>query len=231
MSASIECRACPGAAHELFSCLSHEQRARLARAAVPHLYHPQESLFHSGTPALALYCVRSGTIKLFRWLHNGDQVVVGARGAGDLLGMRALLTETPFATTATALEPSIVCTIPRESVLELVCESSAMGYQLLKRLARDSCMLEDQLVERTHDRVGKRTARFLLQQMRGHKTEASRPEPIGLSMSREEMAQFVGTTPETLSRTLHRFAADGILDVERRQIRVLNISALMRAAG
>ena len=230
MPGPAECRACPGAAHDLFSCLLREQRSRLANCAVPHLYRPHETLFHAGTPALALYCVRSGTLKLFRRLNHGEEVVVGVRGAGDLLGLRGVLAGICHATTAMTLDPAVVCAIPGEAFLGLVRESPMMGYRLLKRLANDSRLLEEQLVERTHNRVGKRTAQFLLRQVQMRAVRASGGARIGVSMRREQMAQLIGTTPETLSRTLHGFAADGILEVDRKRIRVRDVPALIKLA-
>lgn len=230
MSTSVDCRSCTGAAHDLFSCLLDEQRAKLSKAAVPHAYGPHESIFHSGTPSLALYCVRSGSVKLFRRVNNGDEFVVGIRGPGDLLGLRGVLAGTPYAATAMTLEPAVICAIPGESFLSLLRENPLMGFRLLQRLAHNFRLLEDQLVERTYDRVGKRTARFLIQQIQKPEEGTSEPGTIAISASREEMAQLIGTTPETLSRTLHGFASDGILEVDRREIRVLDLTALLRLA-
>jgi CRP-like cAMP-binding protein len=229
MLTSVECRTCTGAAQDLFSCLMKGQRSQLVNAAVPHTYRPQESLFYAGTPALVLYCVRSGFLKLFRRLSNGEKLVVGVRGPGDLLGLRGVLAGTTYVTTATALDTVVVCAIPGQDFMRLVRENSTMGYRLLQRLARGSRLLEDQLVERTHDRVGKRTARFLLKHVRPA-ARVSTPTSVGIVMSREEMAQLIGTTPETLSRTLHRFAADGILEVGRKEIHVLDLTALLHLA-
>ena len=229
MTSPIECGNCPGAAHDFLTCLQREQRSRLTSAALPHAYQAHESIFHAGTPALTLYCVRSGTVKLFRRLDHGDEVVVGIRGPGAVLGLRGVLAGIAYGTTAMTLEPAEVCAIPADVFLELVRENSIMGYRLLARVTMESRLLEERLIEHTHDRVGKRTARFLLQQTR-RQAACPTPRPTRIAMRREEMAQLIGTTPETLSRTLHAFAADGILDVQRRDIRVLDLAALLRLA-
>jgi CRP/FNR family transcriptional regulator len=227
MPASLQCRACPGAAGDLFSCLLPEQRSRLSTGAVSHAYRAHETLFHEGTPALAVHCVRSGAIKLFRRLENGEEVVVGTRGAGDLVGLRGVLAGIPYANTATTLDPAIVCAIPGETFLDLVRENPMLGYRILARLARESRRAEEQLVERNHSRVAKRTARFLAQHLHEGAPAGARS---AISMSREEMAQLIGTTPETLSRTLHGLADDGILALDRKVIRVLDLPALLKRA-
>jgi CRP/FNR family transcriptional regulator len=230
MPGSLQCSACSGAAGSLFSCLLPEQRSRLSSAAVSHAYRAHETLFHEGTPALAIHCVRSGAIKLFRRLENGEEVVVGIRGPGDLIGLRGVLAGIPYANTATTLDPAFVCAIPGETFVELVRENPILGLRILTRLARESRRAEEQLVERTHSRVAKRTARFLAQHFHAGALPAAAVARAGISMSREEMAQLIGTTPETLSRTLHGLADDGILALDRRMIRVLDLPALLKRA-
>jgi CRP-like cAMP-binding protein len=176
-----------------------------------------------------LYCVRSGTLKRFWRLGSGEEVVVGVRGPGDFAGLRGVLGALPYSSTAMTLSPAVVCAIPSDGFLGLVRDNTEMAYRLLMRLTHESRQLERQLIERTHDRVRKRTARFLLQWIQGWPAMDAHRIP-DLSMSRVEMAQLIGTTPETLSRTLHGLADDGILAVAPREIRVLNPDALMKAA-
>jgi len=203
----------------------------LANAVVPHMYRAHETVYHAGTPALALYCVRSGKLKLFRRLSRGEEVVVGVRGPGDLLGLRSLLTQSSHVTTAMTLEPGVVCALPGVAFLGRVRENPKKGYRLLRQVASESHLLEEQLVERTHNRVVKRTAQFLIEQIQLQAAAASKGDRISIAMNREEMAQLIGTTPETLSRTLHGLATEGILAVERREIRVLDLAALVELSG
>jgi len=210
------------------NCLLPEQRSRLHHAAVPHTYRAHETLYHEGTPALAVHCVRSGTIKLFRRLMHGEEVVVGTRGAGDLVGLRGVLAGIPYANTAMTLGPAAVCAIPGETFVELVRGNPTLGFRILTQLACHSRLLEEQLVERNHSTVAKRTARFLA---RHHHEAASRAgAPAVISMGREEMAQFIGTTPETLSRMLHALVNEGILAMDRREIHILDLPALQKRA-
>lgn len=228
MSVSSPCHVCPGAAKDLFSCLLAEQGSRLDRAILPHTYRERETLFHEGTPALAVYCVRSGTVKLFRRLPSGEEVVVGTRHAGDLVGLRGVLAGIPYANTAATLDPATVCAIPSTVFLGLVRENPILGFRLLTRLAREFRRVEDELVERNHSRVGKRTARFLAERFQPQGSGAAGPGRAAITMNREEMARLIGTTPETLSRTLHALAADGIVALDRKGIRVLDLPALLK---
>jgi CRP-like cAMP-binding protein len=233
MTTPVDCRSCMGAAADLFRRLTADKATRFRATAIPHVYERGDVIFHEGTPALAVYCVRSGAIKLFRRLRHGDEVVIGVRGMGDLVGLRAVLAGLPHWVTATTLERAAVCTIPAQSFMDMVAENMSAALQLLRRLATESRLVESQLVERNHDRVSKRTARFLMQMAQGLAPGASgQPGQPGhdISMHREEMACLIGTTPETLSRTLHGLSERGILQMDRRRVRVKNLEALRKLA-
>jgi len=230
MSTPAQCRSCTGAAAELFRRLSPDQWARLRDAVVAHVYQAADVVFHEGTPPLAVYCVRSGALKLYRRMNHGDEVVVGIRGAGDLVGLRAVLAGLPYWTTAAALERAIICAIPAQGFLELIGENIGLAFQLLTRLACESRSVETQLVERCQEHVGKRTARFLARVAQGSVPLASSRPGHEISIHREDMARLIGTTPETLSRTLHGLSKRGILELDRKHIKVRNLEALLKLA-
>jgi CRP-like cAMP-binding protein len=219
-----------GAGSDFFERLLPEQRARLESAATRHTYGAGETVFHEGTPALAVYAVGSGVIELFRRLDQGEEVVVGTRGAGDLVGLRGVLAGLPYATTGRTLERATLFCIPADCFVGLVRENATLAYRLLARLARESRLAETQLVERNHHRVAKRIARFLVERAQGPTPLNVAPPWREIAMSREDMARLIGTTPETLSRTLHGFAERGVLELDRKEIRIRDLASLLRLA-
>lgn len=229
MITSADCRSC-ACGVEVFRCLLASQWTRLRAMALPHVYDAGAVVFHEGTPALAVYCIRSGSLRLFRRMNLGDEVVVGMREPGDLVGLRAVVSRLPYWSTAMTIERATVCAIPAERFLELAGENASLALLLLKRMALESRLVEDQLVGRNHHRVGKRTARFLVQLAQGHARFVSPRPGREITMNREEMARLIGTTPETLSRTLHGFGERGILDLDRKLIRIRDLDALVRLA-
>jgi CRP/FNR family transcriptional regulator len=202
----------------------------LSRAAVPHAYQRGQMIFYEGNPALAVYCVRSGMVKTTRQYNHGDATVVGVLTAGDVFGHRAVLSDLPYANSAEAIEPSVVCTIPREDFLALIEESHELSSHLLKRLAREFRFAEERLVERGGEPVMRRTARFLARMAEGTDppTRAGRRTPV--PTRREDLAELLGTTPETLSRTLHELARRGLVELDRKEVRVLDPVRLKRLA-
>ena len=231
MVRQVICSECSTCARGLFGCLTESQLARLMESRSSHSYAPGQPLFYEGNPAFAVYCIREGLIKLWRSGHNGDQHVIQTQGKGDLVGSREVFARRPYAVTAEPLGPFIACTIPGETFISLVQENHALANGLLRKLAVETIETEDTIVARALYHVRQRTARFLLHLAPADAGAANQPLVIRLPWRREEMAHLIGTTPETLSRALHAFAAQQVLEIRRREIRLLDIASLRRTAS
>ena len=217
---------CP--AKKLFSCLSPGQVAALGRERLARRFRPGEVLIHRDTPALAVLSIHSGRVKLIRFASHGDEVLVGLCGPGELLGVREVLGAVPYQVSAVTIEPSIVCTVPRESFLNAVQDCPELARRLLRQLAEDALSTEAQLVARAHLSVAARTARLLVALTDRRPVTPGLPAAIPISMGRDEMALRVGTTRESLSRALHQFAVRGAVKLDGGKIRVVDLSILER---
>ena len=230
MVQQITCRECTAYPCGLFHCLTAPQLARLVKSRVAHAYAPGKPVFYEGNPAFAVYCVLQGTVKIWRSGSNGDEHVIRTRGKGDLVGARAVLAGGNYPVTAEPLETFVACTIPSEAFLELVRENQELAHRLLKKLAVETIETEGLILSRSMDHVRQRTARLLLKLVGTRLRIVPGPVQIKLPWRREVMAELAGTTPETLSRTLHAFVAEGIIEVERQDVRIVNMKALEKAA-
>ena len=217
---------CP--AKNIFSCLSPGQDATLGRERLARRYEPGQVLIHHETPALAVLSIHSGQVKLTRSASYGHEVVVGLRGPGELLGVREILSGMPYQVTAETLEPTILCTVPREPFLSVVRNCPELAMRLLGQLAEDYLLTEEQLVARAHLSVAARTARLLVALTDGRRVKPGAVAARSVSMSREEMALLVGTTRESLSRALHQFAVQGAVELGNGVIRIVDPPRLGR---
>lgn len=217
----FQCRTTPG---HLFSSLSPDLAAGFDCARTPHVYESGQVLFYEGDAPLAVYCISSGSVRLAHSGH-GNEVAIGIRVAGDLVGFRAVFAQLPYGATAVTLEPSCICAIPRAVFLDAVAHNSTLSLELLRRLAARSRLTEEQLVNRAAEHVRARTARLLLGLQRLEGPHVTGQKPID-GVGREEMALLIGTTRETLSRTLHEFARQGMLEISPSGIRLLDTKRL-----
>lgn len=208
----------------IFCTLAGSHLTRLDREKTVHEYQRGQVIFYEGNPAGAIHCIYSGRVKLYKTGPKGDYQIIRLLGPGEIMGYRALLANEPCAATAEAVEPTTICTISKETLFDLLRQSSELAFQLLTKLAKELRVSEEQELVIAQETVRQRTARFLLFCCGGEKPKVG--EPLKCPLSRAEMAQMVGTTPETFSRTLRYFALRGILRVTRWEIFIENPAAL-----
>lgn len=222
----LHCSVCGHRASGVFSNLEDPHLRKLDQQKTIHTYRGHQILFYEGNPSFALYCVASGLIKLYKSNRKGDRYILRLLRPGDMTGYSALLQNEPYAATAEALEPSRVCIISRETLLQLLRESSDLTFRLLQRMVQEARVAEEQMFSFVHESVRQRMARILLFLMEANSQETTGPAVLRVPLLRSEMAQMVGTTPETFSRTLHEIAQEGVLRVTRKGIIVENLTAL-----
>lgn len=166
-----------------------------------HAYPRGQARFHAGDPALSLHVIRSGRVHVFSRWRDGDEQVLRLLGPGEILGYRAVLAGESYNSSAEAVVDTRACIVPGETVREMLRANPELATQMLEKLARELRVSEELMMELVHRPVGQR------------------------------MARMVGTTPETLSRTLRRLAQRGVPVVTRECIRIRDLERPRRAAG
>ena len=228
-SAVPECAACTVGPYRSLPPLL---MARLTRSRVRFARDPGDVICQQDAPSCNVYCIHSGVVELFQRGNNCREVVIGTRQAGDLVGFEAVLAGLPYTTTALAVEPSVICAIPGTLFLELVERGPELTRCLLTTACKRGIVDQSHFAARTHAHVTERVVGLLLDLGRRASNGNTNGWKLQTSMPRETMARLLDTTPETLSRTLHRLAAMGILElVGRRGIAVRDPSALEALCG
>jgi CRP/FNR family transcriptional regulator len=227
----IHCEVCGHRAESIFCSLAGAHLEQLDREKMVHKYDQGEVIFYEGTPAMAVHCIYSGRVKLYKSGPKGDAQVIRLLGPGDIFGYRALLAEEPFAATAEAVEATVICAITKQTLFDLLKHSQDLTMRLLAKLASELKTSEEQMLSMAQETVRQRTAKLLLFLTEGNKPKYKSGSPLNVPLMRNEMAQMVGTTPETFSRTLRHLAAKGILNLTRSEISITNSKALQLLAN
>lgn len=220
------CFDCGQQANTIFRSLPRSLLARLEREKTVHEYQRGQIIFYEGDQPFVLYCIYSGRVKLYKVGRKAEPYVIRLLGLGEIMGYRALLANEPYAATSEAVEPAIICTISKETLFDLLKKSPELTFSLLAKLIVELRTSEEQILSLVQESVRQRTARLLLSFLEGGGEKNKKETRIEVPLSRNEMAQMVGTTPETFSRTLHYFAKRGILRLTRSEILLTNLSAL-----
>jgi len=226
----IHCEICGHRAESIFCALAGAHLEKLEREKTVHKYEKGQVIFWEGTPAFAIHCLYSGAVKLYKTGPKAEPQVIRLLGPGEIFGYRALLADEPYAATAEAVEKAVICTISKPTLFDLLRHSPDLTIRLLSKLAVELKTSEEQMLAIAQETVRQRIARLLLFLSEGNQQVTRRARTLKVPLLRSEMAQMVGTTPETFSRTLRYLASKGILQVTRDQISLSNTKALEKIA-
>ncbi|MDZ7789154.1 MAG: helix-turn-helix domain-containing protein [Xanthomonadales bacterium] len=182
-------------------------------------------LYHAGSPFRALYVIKSGALKTQAVSEGGELQVLGFHLPGEILGFDALATER-HQCTAEALEPSSVCRLPY-SELERICSAvPGLQRQFMRLVSRDVGDDHDHVAMMGRNQAISRLALFLHSLSKRQARLGRSPEQLTLSMSRSDLANYLGLVLETVSRLFGRLQEMGLIEVRRREIKILDMAGL-----
>ncbi|MES2768352.1 MAG: Crp/Fnr family transcriptional regulator [Bdellovibrionota bacterium] len=180
-------------------------------------YRKGETIFREGDSPQGLYCIDNGIIRLNHIDEEGNEVILRFHKAGEMLGYRALFAEEKYHATAVAQENSEVCFIPKNIVKELMAKEPDLALSILKQVSKEIHSTEDRMTSIISKPVKSRVAEALIY----FKNEL--PES---KWTRKDIAEWIGTTPETVMRTLAHFESEGFIHQEGRLIRIADDQAI-----
>jgi CRP/FNR family transcriptional regulator len=184
-----------------------------------------EVLFRAGDKFRGIYAVRSGLVKVFATADDGEEQIIGFFLPGEMLGLDAIDTQV-HACNAVALETSTYCAIPFSELSEICKEVPELQNQLFRIMSRELSVENQMLLTLGKKNSEEKVATFLLTiSTRYHDLGFSANE-FKLTMSRQEIGSYLGITFETVSRVFGRLQRNGIIKVNRKAIKILDMVAL-----
>ena len=189
-----------------------------------------EHLYRQGDEFRSVYAVRSGALKAYRTTDDGSEQVTGFYFPGEILGMDGISTNT-HASSARTLETSSVCEIPFSSLSRLSALMPSLQRHFFQLMSRE--ITEDQVLITllSKNSADERIASLLLSiSARNAKRKLSATH-FRLAMSRVDIGNYLGLTVETISRVLGRMQKLGILEVDNKEIHILDMQAMREMAN
>lgn len=172
-----------------------------------------------------IYLVKAGTVRIYRLSREGRELTMAILRPGQLFGTSALAGVGEQATFAEALEDGYICEAKADEFLRTVSSYPLLAAKLLILLAGQVLRLEQQVEQLAFQEVRARLAQVLLQLAEdngGH---------LPPRLTHEELAKLVGTTRETITKTLGQFVEQGAVEVGYRRIAIVNAEVLRRSSG
>lgn len=229
--AAPDCAACKVRKTCFFvSCLEPDLASQFTRARVGARYRKRQFLFQEGLPAVGMYVVCSGLVKVHQSDGSGHELTINIAGPGEIVGHIPVLGRMAYNAAAETIEPSVLSFIPDSVFLSLVDKSKPLNRRLIKDLAtyvsQVSLIARDVMMKSSRQRV--RELLILLATKYG-KSERGRTV-IDLRLTRQDMGNLVGLAQETVVRTLTRLEKEGVLKIDGARITIPDLGTLQGLA-
>lgn len=214
-----------------FNSLPPEDRRRLAAFVRVRRYEKGDAIFREGDPSERFHTVVSGRVKIVKFAPQGKELILEIFGAGDPFGAVAAYEGRPFPASAIAIEPASVLSIARRDFFSLISNHPEITRGLLLGLTRRLVELTQKLAQLSSGGVEYRIASFFLKLADRMGEKDGSKVVIPLALSRQDIADMVGTTIETAIRIMSRWGKEGIVRTERTSFVIEDRAALEKIAA
>jgi len=209
----------------LASARSIEDLKKLHENRDVRAFRKKENVYTENSYPAGVYFLVKGKVKTYKIHEQGKEFITGLYKEGDFFGYPALLEEAQYKDSATALEDSEICMIPKEDFFDLVFKNAEVSRKFIKMLSDNLQEKEDQLIKLAYNSVRKRVAEALVTLAKRYRKENE--TNFSMNLSREDLANLAGTATETTIRTLSDFKEEGLVDVKGGLITVVNYDKLV----
>lgn len=207
----------------IFNHLEVEQLEEIMAVAQSVSFEKGEIIFHAGDRSDSLYIVNKGKVKIFRLSETGKEQLVRILNPGDFTGELALFRNDMHESFAEAMTDTQVCTIHQADLQELLLKYPSISLKILAEFSNRLDQSEKQTTRFATEKVETRIALFLTECL-----EDSQSKEFLLPMSKKNLASYLGTTPETISRKLSEFEDHGFIKQKaHKKIEIIDLDGLL----
>jgi CRP/FNR family transcriptional regulator len=187
-------------------------------------FKKDQPLFIEGNLPRGVFCINEGKVKVYSRGEEGKEQIIHVATSGEIVGFRAMFSGEPYSVAANTLEESNICFIAKSDFLDLVDTNSNLRNGILKELSKELAERASFIKNMAQKSVRERLASSLLILDDIYSDDF-------INLSREDLANFVGTATETLIRLLKDFKDEGFVKTHVRKIEVLDKEGLIQLAG
>lgn len=224
------CDTCQSRLNNVFCTLTDRQLTELSVEKSCNLYRKGQLVFFEGNRPTGLFCVNKGKIKIYQIGIEGKEQIIRLAKDGDIIGYRSLISSETYTASAAVIEDAMICFLPRKTFFDLLQSNSELSTRMMKLLSHDLKAAEKRITGLAQKPVRERLAETLLMLSEFYGLDKDTLS-IKANLSREDIANIVGTATETAIRILSEFRAEKIINLLGKKIQVLNHELLVKAAN
>jgi CRP/FNR family transcriptional regulator len=222
------CASCGSRHLSICSAIEERDLARLAELAQSESYEAGRSFIQEDDPATAFFNVTSGTVRLFKLLPDGRRQITGFAGPGDFLG---LAVSPRYAASAEAVDRVEACRFARPKLQRMLHDFPALEERLLAVAVSELAAAQEQMLLLGRKTARERLASFLVAAATDRRPCAPPRTRLHLPMTRGDIADYLGLTIETVSRTFTRLKTERLIALHgASEVEILDPPALRALA-
>lgn len=215
--------------YSLLNSLISEARSSKLLADLPNKsrtrrYKKKQIIYMEGDTPTNVYLIKNGSVRTYMLYEDGRQITTGIFKCGEFFGYDSVLLDEQFSDSAETFEPTDIFLISKENFNNLIDRDPGISKKFINLLSGDVKLKQDQLLKLAYNSVRKRVADALVNL--ADKFGDPLVEHITITTTRENMAAMVGTSNETISRTLSDFKEERLIEKDGSSIRILSLERL-----
>ena len=209
----------------IFNHLEDEQLDEIMGTTHSVSYKKHELIYHAGDESNALYIINKGKVRIYRLSESGKEQLVRILNPGDFTGEMALFSESTHEAYAEAMVDTKICMINRLDLQEFLVKYPSISLRILAEFSHRLKASEKQSSRFATEKVDTRIALFLVDYL---DKETVGTDELTLPMSKKDLASYLGTTPETISRKFNELEDRGyIKQLTHKQIQIVDLDGLL----
>lgn len=220
----VSCATCDARKSSLFGEFCDHDLDQLNEDKSCAYYKKNQPIFIEGSFPRGVYCINQGKVKVFARGDEGKEQIIHIAKEGEIIGFRAMFSGEPYKVAASTLEECNICFIPKEDFLSMIDTNPSLRNGIMRELSKELGERAIFITNLAQKSVRERLAFALLILGDVYGEEL-------INLTREDMANFVGTATETLIRLLKDFKEEGLIEIHTRKLEILNKEKLLKLAG
>jgi len=208
--------------------LSKEELIKISSCKTSRKIKKGEVIFDEGEHLNGVYCISDGVCKVSKMSSNGREQIIHLVNKGDILGERSLISDEISNLKATAINDMEICFIPRDEIIKDLKQNSDFSMNVLKDMALSIKNADNLIVDMAQKTVKQRLAEMLLNL--NEKIGSNIDNVLNIHLSREDIANIIGTATESAIRLLSEFKKDEIISLKGKNISLIDTQKLKKIA-
>jgi CRP-like cAMP-binding protein len=220
------CDNCSIELNSIFKHLTRDELDQLNFEKSCAFYRRGEVIYNEGSRINGFYCIHSGIVKVYKTGIDGKEQIIRFAKPGEIIGYRSILSNELACTTAKIIEDSILCYVSSNILVSLVKNNGNFSMEIMKLTCKELGEANAYITDIAQKTVRERLAEVLIHLKDSFGLDEN--NILQISLTREELANIVGTATESVIRLLSEFKNDKLIELNGRKIKILDLKSLIK---